>query len=121
VKAVGPHGTRSLLRRRAGDSDEMTAAHPSLPFGTQVRVENLDNGRTVTVRVNDRGPFVGERIIDVSKAAAKELGIIVDGVATVRIEVDATSVLGSPDDAVHVLWRAVGGHSPQFEAISGEA
>ena len=46
------------------------------------------------------GPFVGERIIDVSKAAAKELGMIVDGVATVRIEVDATSVLGSPDDAV---------------------
>ena len=67
------------------DSDEMTAAHPSLPFGTQVQVENLDNGRTVTVRVNDRGPFVGERIIDVSKAAAKELGMIVDGVATVRI------------------------------------
>lgn len=67
------------------DSDEMTAAHPSLPFGTQVQVENLDNGRTVTVRVNDRGPFVGERIIDVSKAAAKELGMMVDGVATVRI------------------------------------
>ena len=67
------------------DSDEMTAAHPSLPFGTQVQVENLDNGRSVTVRVNDRGPFVGERIIDVSKAAAKELGMNVDGVATVRI------------------------------------
>jgi peptidoglycan lytic transglycosylase len=67
------------------DPEEMTAAHPSLPFGTQVQVENLDNGRTVTVRANDRGPFVGERIIDVSKAAAKGLGMILDGVATVRI------------------------------------
>ena len=67
------------------DPEKMTAAHPSLPFGTQVQVENLDNGRTVTVRVNDRGPFVGERIIDVSKAAAKGLGTILDGVATVRI------------------------------------
>ena len=67
------------------DPEKMTAAHPSLPFGTQVQVENLDNGRTVTVRVNDRGPFVGERIIDVSKAAAKGLGMILDGVATVRI------------------------------------
>ena len=63
----------------------MTAAHPSLPFGTEVEVENLDNGRKVTVRVNDRGPFVAERIIDVSKAAAESLGMIVDGIATVRI------------------------------------
>ena len=60
----------------------MTAAHPSLPFGTEVEVENLDNGRKVTVRVNDRGLFVAERIIDVSKAAAESLGMIVDGIAT---------------------------------------
>ena len=50
-----------------------------------VSAKGYRNGRSVTVRVNDRGPFVGERIIDVSKAAAKELGMIVDGVATVRI------------------------------------
>jgi rare lipoprotein A len=67
------------------NADELTAAHPSLPFGTEVEVENLDNGRKVTVRVNDRGPFVAERIIDVSKAAAKTLGMLVDGIATVRI------------------------------------
>ena len=66
-------------------SEDMTAAHPSLPFGTEVEVENLDNGRKVTVRVNDRGPFVAERIIDVSKAAAESLGMIVDGIAIVRI------------------------------------
>jgi rare lipoprotein A len=66
-------------------SEDMTAAHPSLPFGTQVEVENLDNGRKVTVRVNDRGPFVAERIIDLSKAAAQSLDMIVNGIATVRI------------------------------------
>ena len=60
-------------------SEDMTAAHPSLPFGTEVEVENLDNGRKVTVRVNDRGSFVAERIIDVSKAAAESLGMIVAG------------------------------------------
>ncbi len=67
------------------NAEDLTAAHPSLPFGTEVEVENLDNGRKVTVRVNDRGPFVAERIIDISKAAAKSLGMIADGIATVRI------------------------------------
>ena len=66
-------------------AEDLTAAHPFLPFGTEVEVENLDNGRKVTVRVNDRGPFVAERIIDLSKGAAKSLGMIVDGIATVRI------------------------------------
>jgi rare lipoprotein A len=67
------------------EPDALTAAHPSLPFGTEVEVENLDNGRKVTVRVNDHGPFVADRIIDVSKAAAKSLDMIADGIATVRI------------------------------------
>ncbi|WP_371740604.1 septal ring lytic transglycosylase RlpA family protein [Methyloligella sp. GL2] len=63
----------------------MTAAHRSLPFGTKVLVENLNNGRKVVVRINDRGPFVGGRIIDVSKAAASNLGMISSGTAQVRI------------------------------------
>jgi len=67
------------------DKDDLTAAHPTLPFGTNVEIKNLDNGRKITVRVNDRGPFVGGRIIDVSKAAAQTLDMIVDGTATVRI------------------------------------
>ena len=67
------------------EPEELTAAHPSLPFGMKVEVENLANGRKVTVHVNDRGPFVADRIIDVSKAAAKSLDMIVDGIATVRI------------------------------------
>ena len=67
------------------DGDALTAAHPSLPLGTKVRVENLDNGRAVVVRINDRGPFAKDRIIDLSKAAAVELGMIENGVARVSV------------------------------------
>ena len=62
-----------------------TAAHRTLPFGTLVEVENLRNGRTVVVRINDRGPFVDERIIDLSHTKARELGIINHGTARVEI------------------------------------
>jgi rare lipoprotein A len=61
----------------------MTAAHRSLPFGTKVRVTNKRNGKAVVVRINDRGPFVKGRVIDVSKAAARELGLIGSGHAAV--------------------------------------
>lgn len=64
-----------------------TAAHPYLGFGTKVRVTNLNNGRSVIVRINDRGPFVHNRIIDLSKAAASTIGLIRSGIAPVRIEV----------------------------------
>jgi rare lipoprotein A len=67
------------------DGDQLTAAHPTLPLGARVRVENLDNGRAVVVRINDRGPFAKDRIIDLSKAAAEQLGMIEDGVAKVRV------------------------------------
>jgi rare lipoprotein A len=67
------------------DAGALTAAHPSLPFGSRVRVANLDNGRAVVVRINDRGPFTKDRIIDVSKAAAAELGMIRAGVARVSV------------------------------------
>jgi rare lipoprotein A len=67
--------------------NDMTAAHPKLPFGTTLMVTNLDNQRTAVVRVNDRGPFVGGRIIDVSYAAARVLGMIGPGTARVRLEV----------------------------------
>lgn len=69
------------------DRNAMTAAHPSLPFGTQVRVTNLDNGREVSVRINDRGPFTSGRIIDLSYQAAKQLGMIRSGTAPVTVEV----------------------------------
>jgi rare lipoprotein A len=67
------------------DEADLTAAHPSLPLGTKVLVENLDNGRSVVVRINDRGPFTHNRIIDVSKAAAEKLDMVADGVANVRV------------------------------------
>lgn len=71
------------------DPDEYTAAHPSLPFNTKVRVIRIDSEveRSVTVRINDRGPYAGDRIIDVSEAAAEELGMINAGLVTVRLEI----------------------------------
>jgi rare lipoprotein A len=69
------------------DKRELTMAHPTLPFGTKVLVTNLRNGKSVVVRVNDRGPFVGHRIADLSQAAASLLGILGRGVARARIEV----------------------------------
>jgi rare lipoprotein A len=69
------------------DMYEMTAAHRTLPFGTQVMVTNLDNGRTAVVRINDRGPFIKERIIDLSYAAARLLDIVGHGTAPVRLDI----------------------------------
>jgi rare lipoprotein A len=69
------------------NQNAMTAAHRSLPFGTQVQVTNLDNGRSVIVRINDRGPYVGDRVIDLSAGAARVLGVISTGIAPVRLEV----------------------------------
>jgi rare lipoprotein A len=76
------------LRTASGeryDEYAMTAASPVLPLGTRARVKNLENGRSVVVRVNDRGPFVDGRIIDVSYAAARALGMVGDGVARVKV------------------------------------
>jgi rare lipoprotein A len=64
-----------------------TAAHRSLPFGTRVKVTNLNNGRSTVVRINDRGPFTGGRIIDLAHGAATDLGVTASGVATVRLDV----------------------------------
>lgn len=68
------------------DQRALTGAHRTLPFGTQVRVTNLNNNRSVVVRINDRGPFVRGRIIDVSRAAAERLDMLRSGVAPVRLE-----------------------------------
>lgn len=69
------------------DAGALTMAHRHLPFGTRVRVTNLRNGRSVVVRVNDRGPFVGKRIADLSHAAAEKLGMLRKGIVRARIEV----------------------------------
>ena len=71
------------------DSNGLTAAHPTLPFGTTVRVTNLSNSRNVVLRINDRGPYIGRRLIDVSWRAAERLGFVDSGTTPVRLEVVA--------------------------------
>ena len=78
------------------DASQLTAAHPSLPFGTMVIVTNQHNNKSVTVRINDRGPFVPARIIDVSRAAAERLDMIVTGTAPVSIVSIDRIVISSP-------------------------
>ena len=80
------HG-RTTSNQEIFDMHDLTAAHPTLPFDTLVMVTNLDNGKSVVVRINDRGPFIKNRIIDLSYAAAKLLDMTTSGVAPVRLEV----------------------------------
>lgn len=72
------------------DQTKMTAAHPSLPMGTKATVTNLENDKQVEVRINDRGPYANDRVIDVSRAAAKKLDMQEDGTAQVKIETKRT-------------------------------
>jgi len=81
------------------DMETLTAAHPSLPFNTRVRVVNLENGKAVEVRITDRGPFIPGRIIDLSHAAARSLGMIIPGTVPVSIEVIGTIEDPTPSPA----------------------
>jgi rare lipoprotein A len=76
---------------------KMTAAHPTLPMGTQATVTNLENSKKVEVRINDRGPYVGDRVIDLSRAAARKLDMEEDGTTEVKIETKPQSKTGSDD------------------------
>jgi rare lipoprotein A len=69
------------------NTNELTAAHPTLPFGTKLQVTNVATGRSVTVRINDRGPYVAGRVVDVSYAAADALGMVGGGLAKVKLDV----------------------------------
>jgi len=84
------------------DSSLLTAAHRELPLGSVVDVTNLDNGKTVRVRINDRGPFVFGRVIDLSRAAAREIGLIGPGVGSVRLTVVTP---GAPMEIVSTTGR----------------
>jgi peptidoglycan lytic transglycosylase len=93
-KSVGSQGLASFYTEGTEtasgekfDTNELTAAHPTLPFGTKLRVTNVATGRSVTVRVNDRGPYVPGRIVDVSYSAADALGMVHKGVTNVKIDV----------------------------------
>ena len=104
------------------DTDKFTAAHKSLPFGTIVKVTNLENGKTTVVRINDRGPFVPGRIIDLSRAAAAVVGLAGKGVARVRIQVLAADCPEAAELAVNpgsvaALSRTAATYSIQVAAF----
>jgi rare lipoprotein A len=84
------YGRRFQGRKTASgaryDTRALTCAHPTAPFGTRLRITELESGRTVVLTVNDRGPFVRGRVVDVSLAAARALGFVHRGVARVRVE-----------------------------------
>ena len=82
-----PHHGRRTSSGEIYDMNKLTAAHRTLPLGTRVLVTNLDNGRTVEVRINDRGPFRKNRVLDLSYAAARQLGAVGEGVIPVTLKV----------------------------------
>ena len=89
-----PYHGRRAANGEIYDMETFTAAHRTLPFGSRVRVENLENGKAIELRINDRGPFVKDRIIDVSHAAARALDMVGPGTAQVRLQ-----LLSIPADA----------------------
>jgi rare lipoprotein A len=91
-----PYHGRASASGEIYDMEQMTAAHRTLPFGAQIRVHNLSNEKTVDVRITDRGPFIDGRIIDLSHAAARSIGLIGPGVAKVRLEmISAPAVIAT--------------------------
>jgi rare lipoprotein A len=100
------------------DMDAMTGAHPTLPLPTWVRVTNLENGRSVVVRLNDRGPFAKGRIIDLSRAAAEQLGMVRSG--TARVEVVSLAGAASAPHAAPVYYAQAGafGSRENAEALA---
>ncbi len=107
------HG-RKTSNGETYDMESMTAAHKLLPFGTYVEVYNRDNGKKTVVRINDRGPFVQGRVIDLSKAAAREIGLIGPGTASVHIKAVGYAEGGSkpaPGQSSTALAKSV---APQF-------
>ena len=113
------YGPESRNRRTANgerfDPGQLTAAHRTLPFGTRVKVTNLDNDRHVIVRINDRGPYARGRVLDLSRAAARKLGFEREGVAYVRLEVlKGWSGERMADDMAtpwHAPWHSPAGES----------
>lgn len=91
-----PYHGRTAASGETYDMEQLTAAHRTLPFGTLVRVVNLENSKTVDVRINDRGPFVDDRIIDLSHAAARSIDLIGPGTARVRVEVLQSPAMLTP-------------------------
>lgn len=111
-----PYHGRRAANGEVYDMEKLTAAHRTLPFGTWVRVLNLTNSKTINVRINDRGPFVDGRIIDLSRAAARAIDMIGPGVVKVRIE-----VIDRPASATDFYAVQVGAFSELSNARSQRA
>ena len=94
----GFHGRLTASGERFNQND-LTAAHRKLPLGSEVRVTNLENGRSIVVEINDRGPYVAGRVIDLSKAAARRLGIVEEGLAKVRVEASSQQLARAARDS----------------------
>ena len=95
---------------------ELTAAHKTLPLPSVVRVTNVDTGQSVVVTVNDRGPFVKDRIIDLSYAAAKELGIVASGTGVVEVQAISNAPDSPPQPKAERLFLQVGAFSDEINA-----
>ncbi len=122
-----PYHGRRTASGEVYDMHAMTAAHKTLPFGSMVKVNRRDTGADVTVRINDRGPFIEGRIIDLSYAAAKVIGLDIDGVAPVKIKVvgreDApVRDAKSPQAEVEAdcFWVQIGAFSERDRAVRVE-
>ena len=111
-----PYHGRPTASGEIYNMHDMTAAHRTLPFGTRVRVHDLDNGHDVEVRINDRGPFVNGRIIDLSNAAAKSIQMIGAGTAHVRLEILALPAPGTPGAVPGVFAVQIGSFRNQDNA-----
>lgn len=123
-----PYHGRRTASGEVYDMHAMTAAHKSLPFGTVVRVERSDTGADVRVRINDRGPFIEGRIIDLSFAAARVIALDIDGVAPVKIKVvgrEAAPERGPqtppPAGEAECFWVQIGAFSERHRALGVEA
>lgn len=110
----GFHG-RTTANGETYNMNEMTAAHKSLPFDTRVRVIDLDTGKSVVVRINDRGPFVAGRIIDLSYAAARALGI--DQKGTARVELQILSDAHETENGTNGYYIQAGSFTGKTNAI----
>ncbi|MBN1523932.1 MAG: septal ring lytic transglycosylase RlpA family protein [Spirochaetales bacterium] len=97
------------------DTEKHTAAHKTLPFGTMVKVTSLETSQSTTVRINDRGPFVAGRIIDLSRIAAEEIGMVGAGTARVRLE-----ILTRPEPANHYIIQVASFRNKDNAFVLGE-
>jgi len=107
-----PYHGRRAANGEIYDMHKLTAAHRTLPFNTVVRVRNVKNNRTTEVRITDRGPFVEGRIIDLSLAAARDIDMVADGVARVRLE-----LLSAPDLGPDLFTVQVGAFQNRDNAV----